>query len=474
MQELIQTVDHTIRGKMAYNLGNMFDTSTPKRKREKTNVTTGGSELGEGYGTTGLDFMWERMGHAPRYEGASPFASTPNWFQQQQANTLNNITGEYAGEGGYFDTAKGMYGDVGAMSPEEVAAMSRSGGPGSGYFDPYRDKMKGYMQEDYGDALSMMRNKVGAGASGANAFGGTRQGTAEGVGGAKAMDDYLRAATAMDSQAFENAMQWQREDYQDDISRVKYANEANMGFGDMRTRAATSMRDITQPLSLITEQTAAGDKLRGYDAASDMWDQEQYEKGQSWKTDRLNEYMQGVSGGAWPQTTTQTQTGGQTQGEKNMGYAAIFFAKVMSKCIPEGTLIDTPDGPVAIEDIKVGAKVDSYYGTAAEVSQVHQYKEDPKSVRFYHIKFDNGGAVDCCDMHRVFGKRAKDCSVGDIINAHKITSITRYNGVERSYDLLTESIGHPVTTTGYRINNIPVNSMIEELAELAVELKQAA
>jgi hypothetical protein len=39
---------------------------------------------------------------------------------------------------------------------------------------------------------------------------------------------------------------------------------------------------------------------------------------------------------------------------------------------------------------------------------------------------------------------------------------------------LTESIGHPVTTIGYRINKIPVNSMIEELASLANELKQVA
>ena len=281
------------------------------------------------------------------------------------------------------------------------------------------------------------------------------------------MDDYLRAATAMDSQAYENAMQWQREDYQDDITRVKHANDANLGFGDMRTRAATSMRDITQPLSLITEQTAAGDKLRGYDASADMWDQEQYDKEQSWKTDRLNEYMQGVSSGQWPQNTSQTQTGGQTQGEKNMGYAAIFFAKVMSKCIPEGTKIDTPDGPVAIEDIKAGTKVKGYYKAETEVLQVHQYKEDRAPHRFYHIRFDNGGAVDCCDMHKIYNKRAKDYKVGDRIQNTKVTSITRYNGVERSYDLLTAD-------GGYLIGGVPVNSMIEELASLANELKQAA
>jgi hypothetical protein len=434
--------------------------------RTRTTEITPGS--GTEYTEWGLNQMQDliNQGYDP-YEGPNPYGGGLNFLQQSQVDNMNELEDLYGGPDGYWKKSQDIYGDVGAMSPEEVEAMSRSGGPADGYFDPYRDKMKGYMKEDYTRALSDFENEVGAGAAGKNAFGGSRHGVASGVGGAKAMDDYLRAATAMDSQAYENAMQWQREDYQDDISRVKYANEANMGFGDMRTRAATSMRDISQPLSLITEQTAAGDKLRGYDAAADMWDQELYDKEQSWKTDRLNEYMQGVSGGQWPQTTTQTQTGGQSQGEKNMGYAAIFFAKVISKCIPEGTKIDTPDGPVAIEDIKAGTKVKGYYKAETEVLQVHQYKEDRAPHRFYHIRFDNGGAVDCCDMHKIYNKRAKDYKVGDRIQNTKITSITRYNGVERSYDLLTAD-------GGYLIGGVPVNSMIEELASLANELKQVA
>ena len=66
-------------------------------------------------------------------------------------------------------------------------------------------------------------------------------------------------------------------------------------------------------------------------------------------------------------------------------------------------------------------------------------------------------------MHKISGKRAKDCKVGDIITANRITSITRYNGVRRSYDLLTED-------RGYRIGNIQIDSMIEEMAEAIVKL----
>jgi len=38
-----------------------------------------------------------------------------------------------------------------------------------------------------------------------------------------------------------------------------------------------------------------------------------------------------------------------------------------------------------------------------------------------------------------------------------------YNGVEFSYDLLTED-------AGYRIDSVPVNSMIDETAELIAKL----
>jgi len=457
----------------------MFDSSRPKRKREKTVTTTGGSELGEQYGTTGLDYMWDNiLGGPKRYEGDRPFASRPNWFQQQQANSLNQITDQYGGEGGYFDQAKGMYGEVGAMSPDEVAAMNRRGGPAEGYFNPYTKAMKGHLRDDYDESLALMKNEIGAGAGGAGAFGGSRHGAAEGVGGARAMDNYLRAATGIDAQAYENAMQWQREDYQDEMMRAKLRNADASAFAKNKLVAGGMLEDPSSQLLV----TAANERLGNYrdwkDQQDKLWLQGTWKDQQAQGSQDWRDYMSGVSGTPWQTDTTTTSTeygtGGKSNLDKTMGYGAIF-AKAFLYCIPEGTKIDTPDGPVPIEDIKVGAKVDSYYGTEAEVTQVHQYKEKPFPFpRFYQIKFDNGGAVDCCDMHRIFGKRAKDCRVGDIINAHKITSIVRYGGVERSYDLLTESIGHPVTTTGYRINNIPVNSMIEELAELTVGIKQAA
>ena len=58
-------------------------------------------------------------------------------------------------------------------------------------------------------------------------------------------------------------------------------------------------------------------------------------------------------------------------------------------------------------------------------------------------------------MHRIKGERAKDIT-------KDIASKEVYGGVEFSYDLLTEDMG-------YRIDGIPVNSMIEEIATAIAE-----
>jgi hypothetical protein len=58
-------------------------------------------------------------------------------------------------------------------------------------------------------------------------------------------------------------------------------------------------------------------------------------------------------------------------------------------------------------------------------------------------------------MHKIKGKRAKDITEG-------VASKEIYGGVKFSYDLLTED-------AGYRIDGIPVNSMIEEMATAIAE-----
>ncbi len=159
----------------------------------------------------------------------------------------------------------------------------------------------------------------------------------------------------------------------------------------------------------------------------------------------------------------QSAMGMQIQGmhSRSQGRSQMLMtAKMFLFCIPQRTWIDLVDGKKLIEDIKPGDTVIGYNGTPVKVLQKHEYLEDPSVKRFCKIIFKERNKereVNTCDMHKIKGIRAKDIT-------ENVISKEMYSGVKFSYDILTED-------QGYRINGIPVNSMIQELAELSVELK---
>ena len=149
--------------------------------------------------------------------------------------------------------------------------------------------------------------------------------------------------------------------------------------------------------------------------------------------------------------------GANAQASMSMWGTAATAAKLFFMCIPKGTNIDSISRTIPIENIKPGDTVIGYSGNPVKVLQKHEYLEDSTKERFYKIEFNNGSIVNACDMHKVRGVASKDITK-DVLNKEI------YSGIEFSYDLLTED-------SGYRIDGIPVNSMIEELAELTTKLK---
>jgi hypothetical protein len=139
-----------------------------------------------------------------------------------------------------------------------------------------------------------------------------------------------------------------------------------------------------------------------------------------------------------------------------MPYAGI---KMYFACIPERTLIDTPFGRRPIETLQPGEKVIGYSGKPVLILQKHSYMENPETV-FLRVKFADGAAVDLCQMHRLAGIRARNIRTGQTIGGRQVTDIQPRRGEARSYDLLTED-------TGYQIQGVSVNSMIEEMHEAA-------
>ena len=158
---------------------------------------------------------------------------------------------------------------------------------------------------------------------------------------------------------------------------------------------------------------------------------------------------------------TANMYGSQAQGSMGLvgdlvGTAATASAiKGSFLCIPKGVEIDSIDKTIAIEDIKPGDTVIGYNGEPVKVLQKHEYLEDPTKERFYKVKFNNGSIVNVCDMHEIKGVAAKDIT-------EDVISKETHGGVEFSYDLLTEDLG-------YRIGDIPVNSMIPKMATAIAE-----
>ncbi len=135
-----------------------------------------------------------------------------------------------------------------------------------------------------------------------------------------------------------------------------------------------------------------------------------------------------------------------------LGIAKLYYA-----CLPEGTLIDTPDGAKAIETLKAGDIVIGFRGEPVKVLQKHGYMEDPAQT-FFRVRFADGSSVELCGKHRIDGIPAEELSVQDQVDGNLVVGIEAFDGVVRSYDLLTED-------EGYQVDGVPVNSMIEEMAQ---------
>ena len=157
-----------------------------------------------------------------------------------------------------------------------------------------------------------------------------------------------------------------------------------------------------------------------------------------------------------------TSVAGLFNGVVNTGIK-VGLAKLLLSCVPEGVEVDTPSGPVAIEQVRAGDLVIGFGGEPVRVLQAHEYAEDAGRERFYRVRFESGATVTVCDLHRIGGQRARTLAPGKEVAGERVESVEIFGGVERSYDLLTED-------AGYRIDGVPVNSMIEEMAELAAEL----
>jgi len=269
----------------------------------KTSTTTGGSAAGEAAGQWGLDQYKNMMERGVNeYGGPIVGAQGPNAAQTNQYNMLTGMQTGYGGPAGY----QGKLTDIMGRNAQQLGPMDRSGGPGA-YQSKYGDAMKGQLKKNYDESLAMMQNKIGGGAAGQNAFGGARHGVAEGVGGAKAMDNYLTAAYGIDADAYDKGMNWMGQDQNRNIAIANANNQANLGFGAMNM--AAGQNNINNLSNMSDRFGRYGLNEQNQQNMADAFRYGEFNRQENWMPNMMNNYMAGVSGTPWQTTGTSTQTG---------------------------------------------------------------------------------------------------------------------------------------------------------------------
>ena len=86
--------------------------------------------------------------------------------------------------------------------------------------------------------------------------------------------------------------------------------------------------------------------------------------------------------------------------------------------------------------------------------------ENAAEIRHLAVSFTNGSTVRLSPRHRIAGIPAGKLKPGDRLGINTVADVVPFGNVSRSFDLLTDD-------PGYRIQGIPVNSMIEEMANAA-------
>ena len=273
----------------------------------KTSTTTGGSKLGEEYGTWGMD-QYQGMMNPTAYGGNVPGAQGPNAAQKGQYNMLTGMHSGYGAPGGY----QGMYQNLAGQSAQQLGPMNRAGGPGAGYMNPYQKEMLAGVDQDMKTAMQMAANTE-------SAMTGDYMGT--NVGGPSATrsrnklwgdqgDIGLQAAkmkSGIRGDSFDKGMNWMGQDQNRNIAIANANNQANLGFGGMNMNAASS--DINNQMNMANLFGNYGLNQQNQQNMADAFNYGEFNRMQDWKPNMMNRYMSGLNATPWQITSTNTATG---------------------------------------------------------------------------------------------------------------------------------------------------------------------
>ena len=129
-------------------------------------------------------------------------------------------------------------------------------------------------------------------------------------------------------------------------------------------------------------------------------------------------------------------------------------------CLAANTLIDTPDGQIRVQDLRVGMSIwtaDASGAPTRGVVVATTARPVPRGVSIIHLKLDDGREIYLSPLHPTFdGRRAAELVVGDILDHARVVTADIVSYQEgATYDILASG-----ETGAYWANGILLRSTL--------------
>lgn len=211
-----------------------------------------------------------------------------------------------------YQRASRVTNDVSAYNPERVAAQSFLSGDINAYMNPYISNVENAALQRLEGATKLGINRIGDQARAAGAFGGSRQGIAEGTALGEAARSAGELSANLRSQGFNQAAALMQADQQRAMQAALANQSAGLQGANLRMGAASQLGSLAQQAQAARLQDASmleqiGMQRQGLqqqllDEAYARWNEQR-----NYPIEMLNLRLGATS--ATPYGSTQTQTG---------------------------------------------------------------------------------------------------------------------------------------------------------------------
>lgn len=196
-----------------------------------------------------------KQGNAASANLATPYmGNTVAGINPMQQAAIDAAGGSIGMSQPGFDTALGAVGEAANYTPGMMA-----GADYSPYLNPYLANVEGYALQNADRAYRQNLNSIADQAIGANAFGGSRQGVAEGVAAAENARQVGDLSAQLRSQGFTNAQTAMQSDYDRGLQGAQLNAQAGQMYGQLAAADQESyLQSLQSALSAgnITQQQA--------------------------------------------------------------------------------------------------------------------------------------------------------------------------------------------------------------------------